>query len=96
MSGRTYLNVRTTVWSWMSTRDHKRIGVMFLAATSLMLLLGGIFALLLRIELLTPREHDHERHDLQPPVHAARRDHGLALHDPVHPRGASATSCSRS
>jgi len=42
------------VRSWLLTRDHKRIAVMFLGATSLALLLGGIFALLLRAELLTP------------------------------------------
>jgi cytochrome c oxidase subunit I len=40
--------------SWLLTRDHKRIGLMFLIATTLALVLGGTFALLLRIELLTP------------------------------------------
>jgi cytochrome c oxidase subunit 1 len=42
------------VRSWLLTRDHKRIAVMFLGATAFSLLLGGIFALLLRVELLTP------------------------------------------
>lgn len=42
------------VRSWLLTRDHKRIAVMFLGATLLSLLLGGVFALLLRVELLTP------------------------------------------
>jgi len=49
-----YLNHETTVRSWLLTRDHKRIGVMFLVLTTLALLLGGVFAMLLRIELLTP------------------------------------------
>ncbi len=42
--------------SWLFTRDHKRIAVMFFVATTLALLFGGVFALLLRLELLTPRE----------------------------------------
>jgi cytochrome c oxidase subunit 1 len=39
---------------WFLTTDHKRVGVLFFFAVSLSLLLGGIFALLLRLELLTP------------------------------------------
>src|SRR6478752_10425236 len=53
-TGENYLNCETTVWSWLGTRDHKRIGVMFLAAVTIALFLGGFFALLVRIELLTP------------------------------------------
>src|SRR5262249_6296395 len=40
--------------SWLLTHDHKRIGLMFYALVLLMLGLGGLFALLLRTELLTP------------------------------------------
>ena len=50
----SYLTVRTTVWSWLATHDHKRIGVMFIVATFLAMFLGGIFALLIRVEHLTP------------------------------------------
>ena len=50
------------VRSWLLTTDHKRIGVMFLiAVTALALVLGGVFALLLRLELLTPEPHVHRR-----------------------------------
>jgi cytochrome c oxidase subunit 1 len=52
----SYLTHATTVWSWLSTKDHKRIGIMFLVASATALFLGGVFALLLRIELLTPRQ----------------------------------------
>ncbi|HWN70401.1 MAG TPA: cbb3-type cytochrome c oxidase subunit I [Haliangium sp.] len=45
---------RGRVRSWLLTTDHKRIGLMFFAGTSLSLLLGGVFALLIRLELLTP------------------------------------------
>jgi cytochrome c oxidase subunit 1 len=41
--------------SWFFTLDHKRIGVMYLAAIMAMFLLGGLFALLVRTELLTPQ-----------------------------------------
>ena len=51
---RNYLNDETTVRSWLLTRDHKRIGIMFLAMVTFSLFLGGIFALILRVELLTP------------------------------------------
>src|SRR5689334_10012385 len=49
-----YLRAKSGVWSWLNTRDHKRIAIMFMGAVNLSLLLGGIFALLLRLELLTP------------------------------------------
>jgi cytochrome c oxidase subunit I len=52
--GTSYLNVETTARSWLLTRDHKRIGVMFLGLTIIALLLGGVFALILRFEHLTP------------------------------------------
>jgi cytochrome c oxidase subunit 1 len=42
------------VKAWMTTIDHKKIGVMYLFATLTMFFLGGIAAILLRTELLTP------------------------------------------
>jgi cytochrome c oxidase subunit 1 len=50
----TYLNHEETLTSWLLTRDHKRIGVMFLALVLLSFFLGGMFALALRLEHLTP------------------------------------------
>jgi cytochrome c oxidase subunit 1 len=40
--------------SWLLTTDHKRVGLLYFAATTTMLLLGGTLALLVRIEHLTP------------------------------------------
>jgi cytochrome c oxidase subunit 1 len=54
LAGADYLTAERGLRSWLTTTDHKRIGVMFLFATTGALLLGGIFALLLRLELLTP------------------------------------------
>src|SRR5512134_2101814 len=51
---RNYLNEKAGVWSWLTTVDHKRIGVMYLVLTTIAFALGGLFALLLRVELLTP------------------------------------------
>ena len=51
---KNYLNCETTAASWFNTRDHKRIGLMFLASVILFLFVGGLFALILRVELLTP------------------------------------------
>ncbi len=39
---------------WVSTVDHKRIGIMYGAASLLFLLVGGVEALLIRIQLATP------------------------------------------
>jgi cytochrome c oxidase subunit 1 len=50
----SYLVDGTTVMSWLNTRDHKRIGVMFLATVLFFFFLGGIFALALRMKLLEP------------------------------------------
>jgi cytochrome c oxidase subunit 1 len=40
--------------SWLNTRDHKRIALLFYGSTILFLMVGGLFALALRTELLTP------------------------------------------
>ncbi len=49
-----YLN-HTSGWkSWVFTLDHKRIGIMYLVAILSSFLLGGIFAMLIRTELLSP------------------------------------------
>lgn len=49
-----YLNDGRGIKSWLFTVDHKRIGIMYLWSILASFLLGGIFALALRLELLTP------------------------------------------
>jgi cytochrome c oxidase subunit 1 len=45
----------TTGWrSWVTTVDHKRIGIMYGAAALFFFLIGGIEALLIRLQLATP------------------------------------------
>src|SRR5690242_3524086 len=50
-----YLNVAYGVRSWLLTIDHKRIAILYLASITLMFFVGGFFAVLIRLELLTPR-----------------------------------------
>jgi len=52
--GENYLNCDHGWKSWAFTLDHKRIGVMYLVATLSAFLMGGIFAILVRLEHLTP------------------------------------------
>jgi cytochrome c oxidase subunit I len=52
--GTNYLNADYGVRSWLLTLDHKRIGLLYLATITLMFGLGGLAALAIRLELLTP------------------------------------------
>ena len=48
-----YLNHQKGLWSWLTTIDHKRIGIMYMIVVLTFFLIGGIFALLIRMELFT-------------------------------------------
>ena len=50
----TYLNAGYGVKSWLLTRDHKRIALLYMVSITFFFFLGGLFALLIRLELLTP------------------------------------------
>jgi cytochrome c oxidase subunit 1 len=52
--GDNYLNHSRGLWSWLTTLDHKRIGVMYLFTVLTFFLVGGIFAMLIRLELFSP------------------------------------------
>ncbi len=49
-----YLNVSYGVKSWLLTTDHKRIALLYLASITLMFVVGGVFATLMRVHLITP------------------------------------------
>jgi cytochrome c oxidase subunit 1 len=49
-----YLNASYGIRSWLLTRDHKRIALLYLVSITFFFFLGGLFALLIRLELLTP------------------------------------------
>src|SRR5499425_690525 len=49
-----YLNKHYGVGSWLLTTDHKRIALLYLVSITAFFFIGGFFALLIRLELLTP------------------------------------------
>jgi len=51
-----YLTFKRGLLSWLFTLDHKRIGVMYLAAVLVSFFAGGVMALLVRTKLLFPGE----------------------------------------
>jgi cytochrome c oxidase subunit 1 len=48
---------RGRVASWVTTVDHKRIGILYMATALVFFAAGGILALLIRAQLATPNEH---------------------------------------
>src|SRR5256885_15962591 len=49
-----YLNDGYGIKSWLLTRDHKRIALLYLAAITVFFFVGGAFAVMIRLELATP------------------------------------------
>ena len=50
----TPINGATGLWSWLTTTDHKRIGLMYLAAMTTFFLVGMCLGLMIRLELMNP------------------------------------------
>ncbi len=50
----SYLTNGFTLKSWLLTKDHKRIAILYLVTVSAFFALGGTYASLIRLELLTP------------------------------------------
>src|SRR2546425_11730011 len=51
---KNYLNAEYGIRSWLFTTDHKRIALLYLISITVFFFIGGFFALLIRLELLTP------------------------------------------
>ncbi len=49
-----YLNNGFSIKSWLLTKDHKRIAIMYLITVSMFFMAGGLYASAIRLELLTP------------------------------------------
>ncbi len=49
-----YLNADYGIKSWLLTTDHKRIAMLYLISITFFFWIGGLFAMLVRLELLTP------------------------------------------
>jgi cytochrome c oxidase subunit 1 len=50
----SYLTSESTIASWLLTRDHKRIALLFFASVTAFFFVGGSAAALIRLNLLTP------------------------------------------
>lgn len=53
-SGTNYLTSKKGILSWLRSVDHKRIGLMYFMATITLFAVGGLLALVLRLELYNP------------------------------------------
>src|SRR5260370_4782309 len=49
-----YLNATYGIRSWLLTTDHKRIALLWLGSVTFFFFIGGLFATMIRIHLLTP------------------------------------------
>jgi cytochrome c oxidase subunit 1 len=47
----------TGIWSWITTVDHKRIGTMYGVTALFLFLLGGLEAMMIRAQLITPNNN---------------------------------------
>src|SRR5687768_4545510 len=53
-SGKSYIQEEPGLKSWFTSLDHKRIAMLYFVAVMFFFLVGGIMALLLRLELFAP------------------------------------------
>ena len=49
-----YLNADYGIKSWLLTKDHKRIALLYLITVTFFFFLGGAYAVAIRMELMTP------------------------------------------
>src|SRR3989440_4519417 len=48
-----YINARYGLKSWLLTKDHKRIALLYLGSITFFFFIGGLYAMMIRLELLT-------------------------------------------
>ena len=53
--GLNYLNASYGIKSWLLTKDHKRIGLLYLATITVMFMFGGLAAFFMRLHLIEPQ-----------------------------------------
>ncbi len=69
---------------WVTTVDHKKIGLMYIGYALIFLVIAGFEALLMRVQLAVPNNHFVSPAGLQSALHHARHHHGLLRRD-AHP-----------
>ena len=85
---------RSALYEWLTTTDHKKIGILYIVNSFIFFFLGGILALFVRTELAQPGlQFLADEHDLQPDLHDARLDDDLPLHHSDRSSASGTTSC---
>ena len=80
----------TGFWSWWTTVDHKKIGILYGGLALVFFVVAGIEALLIRLQLARPERHGPHRVAVQHAVHDARHDDDLPRrHAARRPRSAT-------
>ena len=52
---KNYLNADFGLRSWLLTTDHKRIAILYLISLTAMFMIGGVAAVLMRLNLIQPQ-----------------------------------------
>jgi hypothetical protein len=91
-------DMKKGVLGWLTTVDHKRIGIMYLVTTFFFFLVGGIMALLIRIQLAEPQNSflSPEQYNQifgGPPCTAPIRRLGCRERRRAHATGANHRAC---
>ncbi len=68
--------------AWLTTTDHKKIGILYFVATFVFFILGGVAALIVRLQLALPDSTLFNARDLQRARVDARHDDDLPVHHP--------------
>ena len=75
-----------TLVGWLTTTDHKAIGVAYAVTSLVFLAIGGALAGIIRAELAEPGHADRRRADVQQRVHDPRQRDGVPVRRPVRVR----------
>ena len=75
----SYLTDGATLGSWLLTRDHKRIAVLYFVSITLFFFIGGAAAFLIRYNLILPEGLIGSRETYNRTLYHARRHNGLVL-----------------
>ncbi len=67
--------------AWLSTVDHKRIGILYMVTGLVFFVIGGIEALLIRLQLAVPNSSFFASRHLQHGFHHARHDDDFSRRD---------------
>ena len=62
------------IYEWLTTVDHKKIGLMYIVYALIFLIVAGVEAMLMRIQLAVPNNHFVSPAGFQSAVHHARHD----------------------